>query len=102
MACLKPDSDTELVIPYDCEDKFCSFNVSEFENSVVKLISITRIDTLGRRVRQRVTIINENNSWDKQRIIKCQNFNSFSNFIANTFDNDEHDENDFSLTAYEV
>ena len=52
MACLKPDSDTELVIPYDCEDKFCSFNVSEFENSVVKLISITRIDTLGRRVRQ--------------------------------------------------
>ena len=62
MACLKPDSDTELVIPYDCEDKSCSFNVSEFENSVVKLISITRIDTLGRRVRQRVTIIDENNS----------------------------------------
>ena len=102
MACLKPDSDTELVIPYDCEDKSCSFNVSEFENSVVKLISITRIDTLGRRVRQRVTIIDENNSWDKQRIIKCQNFNSFSNFIVNTFDNDEHDENDSSLTAYEV
>ena len=102
MACLKPDSDTELVIPYDCEDKSCSFNVSEFENSVVKLISITRIDTLGRRVRQRFTIIDENNSWGKQRIIKCQNFNSFSNFIANTFDNDEHDENDSSLNAYEV
>lgn len=102
MACLKPDPDTELVIPYDFEDKFCSFNFSEFENSVVKLISITRIDTLGRRVRQRFTIIDENNSWGKQRIIKCQNFNSFSNFIANTFDNDEHDENDSSLNAYEV
>ena len=34
--CQKPNSDTELVIRYDCEDRLHSFNFSDFQNYVVK------------------------------------------------------------------
>ena len=60
VVCQKPDSDTELVIRYDCEDKLYSFNFSDFKNSVVKLTSVTPTDLFGKRIRQRFTNIEEN------------------------------------------
>ena len=60
VVCHKPDSDTELVIRYDCEDKLYSFNFSDFKNSVVKLTSVTPTDLFGKRIRQRFTNIEEN------------------------------------------
>ena len=63
VVCQKPDSDTELVIRYDCEDKLYSFNFSDFKNSVVKLISVKLTDFLGKRIRQRFTNIEENDFW---------------------------------------
>ena len=61
--CQKPNSDTELVIRYDCEDKLYSFNFSDFKNSVVKLILVKLTDFLGKRIRQRFTNIEENDFW---------------------------------------
>ena len=54
VVCQKPDSDTELVIRYDCEDKLYSFNFSDFKNSVVKLTSVTPTDPLGKPIRQKL------------------------------------------------
>ena len=36
VVCQKPNSDTELVIRYDCEDRLYSFNFPDFQNSIVK------------------------------------------------------------------
>ena len=63
VVCQKPDSDTELVIRYDCEDKLYSFNFSDFKNSVVKLTLVKLTDFLGKRIRQRFTNIEENDFW---------------------------------------
>ena len=98
----KPDSDTELVIRYDCEDKLYSFNFSEFKNSVVKLTSATPTDLFGKRIRQRFTNIEENDFWWEQEIVISQDLNNSSNFIVNFFDNNEYDESDSSLNIYEV
>ena len=62
VVCQKPDSDTELVIRYDCEDKLYSFDFSDFK-SVIKLTSVTLTDLLGKRIRQRFTNIEENDFW---------------------------------------
>ena len=102
VVCQKPDSDTKLVIRYDCEDKLYSFNFSDFKNSVVKLISVTPTDLLGKRIRQRFTNIEENDFWWEQGIVISQDLNNSSNFIVNFFDNDEYDESDSSLNIYEV
>ena len=61
--CQKPDSDTELVIRYDSEDKLYSFNFSDFKNSVIKLTSVTRTDILGKGIKQRLTNIEKNDFW---------------------------------------
>ena len=98
----KPDSHTELVIRYNCEDKLYSFNFSDFKNSVVKLTSVTPTDLLGKRIRQRFTNIEDNNFWWEQGIVISQDLNSSSNFIVNFFDNDEYDESDSSLNICEV
>ena len=84
MVCQKPDSDTELVIRYDCEDKLYSFDFSDFK-SVIKLTSVTPTDLLGKRIRQRFTNIEENNFWWEQGIVISQVLNSSSNFIVNFF-----------------
>ena len=102
VVCQKPDSDTELVIRYDCEDKLYSFNFSDFKNSVVKLILVKLTDFLGKRIRQRFTNIEENDFWWEQGIVISQDLNNSSNFIVNFFDNDEYDESDSSLNIYEV
>ena len=68
MVCQKPNSDTELVIRYDCEDKLHPFNFSDCGNSVVKLTSITPTNLLGKRTRQRFTSIEENDLWWEQEI----------------------------------
>ena len=76
VVCQKPDSDTELVIRYDCEDKLYSFNFSDFKNSVVKLILVKLTDFLGKRIRQRFTNIEENDFWWEQRIVISQDLNN--------------------------
>ena len=60
VVCQKPDSDTELVIRYDCEDKLYSFNFSDFNFSIIKLTSVTPTDILGKLIRQRLTNIKNN------------------------------------------
>ena len=89
VVCQKPDSDTELVIRYDCEDKLYSFNFSDFKNSAVKLTLVKLTDLLGKRIRPRFTNIEENDFWWEQRIVINQDLNNSSNFIVNFFDNDE-------------
>ena len=84
VVCQKPDSDTELVIRYDCEDKLYSFDFSDFK-SVIKLTSVTPTDLLGKRIRQRFTNIEENDFWWEQGIVISQVLNSSSNFIVNFF-----------------
>ena len=83
VVCQKPDSDTELVIRYDCEDKLYSFNFSDFKNSVLKLTWVTPTDLLGKRIRQRFTNIEENGFWWEQGIVISQDLNNSSNFIVN-------------------
>ena len=80
MVCWKPDSDTELVIRYDCEYKLYSFNFSDFKNFVVKLTSVTPTDLLGKRIRQIFTNIEEKYFWVEQGIVLSQDLNNSSNF----------------------
>ena len=98
----KPDSDTELVIRYDGEDKLYSFNFSDFNFSIIKLTSVTPTDILGKVIRQRLTNIENNDFWWEQGIVISRDLNSYLNLIINFFDNDEYDESDFSLNIYEV
>ena len=63
----KPDSDTKLVICYDCKDKLSSFNFSDLKNSVIKLTSVTPTDLLGKRIGQRFTNI------EKRFLVKTRN-----------------------------
>ena len=65
VVCQKPDSDTKLVICYDCKEnhKLSSFHFLDFKNSVIKLTSVTPTDLLGQRIRQRFTNIEENDFW---------------------------------------
>ena len=88
VVCQKPDSDTELVICYDCEDKLYSFNFSDFKNSVVKLKLVTPTDLLGKRIRKRYTNIEENDFWWEQGVVISQDLNNSSNFVVTFFDND--------------
>ena len=59
MLCQKPNSDTELVIRYDCED----------------------------RLRQRFTNDEENDIWWEQGIVINKDLSNSSDFIVNFFDN---------------
>ena len=63
MVCQKPNSDTELVIRYDCEDRLYCFNFSDFQNSVVKLLPVAHADFVGKRIRKRFTNDEENDIW---------------------------------------
>ena len=85
VVCQKPDSDTELVIRYDCEGKLYSFNFSNFKNSVVKLTSVTLTDLLGKRIRQRFTNMEQNEFWLEQGIVISQDLKNSTNFIVNFF-----------------
>ena len=48
VVCQKPNSDTELMIRCDCEDRLYSFNFSDFQNSSVKLIPVTPAYFIGK------------------------------------------------------
>ena len=74
MLCQKPNSDTELVIRYDCED----------------------------RLRQRFTNDEENDIWWEQGIVISKELSKSSDFIVNFFDNEDHDESESSINVYEV
>ena len=51
MVSQKPDSETELEILCDCEDKLYSFKFFDFKNSVIKSTSVTPTDLLGKLIR---------------------------------------------------
>ena len=70
VVCQKPDSDTDLVIRYDCEDEPYSFNFSDFKSSVAKFNSVTQTDLLDKRIRQRFANIEENDfRWEQGIVI---------------------------------
>ena len=92
----KPNSDTELVIHYDCEDRLYSFNFSDFQNYVVKLLPVTHADFIGKQIRQRFTIDEENDIWWKQGIVISKDLSKSLDFIVNFFDNENYDESESS------
>ena len=53
--CQKPESQSELVIWYDCEKKFYSFSFTDFLNGDVKLVPVTCNYLTGKNIRQRFT-----------------------------------------------
>ena len=87
VVCQKPNSDTELVIRYDCEERLYYFNFSDFQNSVVKLLPVALVDFIGNRIRQRFTNDEENDIWWEQGIVINKDLSNSSDFIVNFFDN---------------
>ena len=102
VVCQKPNSDTELVIRYDCEERWYSFNYSDFQNYVVKLLPVTHADFISKRIRQRFTNDEENDIWWEQGIVISKDLSNSSDFIVNFFDNEDYDESESSLNVYEV
>ena len=102
VVCHKPNSDTEFVIRYDCEDRLYSFNFSDFQNSVVKLLPVTHTDFIGKRIRHGFTNDDKNDIWWKQGILISKDLRNSSDFIVNFFDNEDYDEIESSLNVYEV
>ena len=102
MVCRKPNSDTELVIHYDCEDRLYSFNFSDFQNSIVKLLPVAHADIIGKRIRQRFTNDEENDIWWEQGIVISKDLRNSSDFIVNFFDNEDSEESESSLNVSEV
>ena len=98
----KPNSDTELVIRYDCKDRLYCFNFSDFQNSVVKLLPVTHADFVGKRIRKKFTNDEENDIWWEQGIVISKDWSNSSDFIVNFFDNEDYDESKSSLNVYEV
>ena len=47
------NSNTELVIRYNCEERLFSFNFPDFHNSIAKLLPVTPADFIAKRIRQR-------------------------------------------------
>ena len=60
VVCQKLNSDTELVIRYNCEDRSHSFNSSDFQNPIIKLLPFTHADFISKRIRQKFTNDKEN------------------------------------------
>ena len=50
VVCQKPNSDTKLVIRYDCKNRLHSFKFSGFQNSIVKLLPATNADFIGEQI----------------------------------------------------
>ena len=88
LVCQKPNSDTKLVIRYDCEDRLYSFNFSDFQNSIVRLLPVTPTDFIGKRIRQRFTNDEENDIWWEQGIVISKDLGNSLDFIVNFFDNE--------------
>ena len=102
MVCQKLNSDTELVVCYDCKDRLYSFNISDFQNFVVQLLTVTSADFIAKLIRQTFTIDQENDNWWEQGIVISKDLSNYSDFIVNFFDNEDHDESESSLNVYEV
>ena len=60
---------TSVVIRYDCQDRLSSFNFSDFQNSIVKLLPVTYEDFIGKPTRQRFTNDEENDFWWEQETV---------------------------------
>ena len=102
MVCQKPNSDTELVIRYGCENRLYSFKFPDFQNSVVKLLPVTHGDFIGKRIRQRFSNDEENDTWWEQGIVISKDLSNSSDSIVNFFDDEDYDESESSLNVYEV
>ena len=102
VVCQKPNSDNELVIRCDCEDRLYSFNFSDFQNSVVKLLPVTHADFIGKGIRQKFTNDEENDIWWEQGIVISKDLSNSSDFIVNFFNKEDYDESESSLNVYEV
>ena len=98
----RPNSDTELVIRYDYEDRLYSFNFSAFQNFFLKLLPVTRVDFIGKRIRQRFKNDEGNDIWWEQGIVICKDLSNFSDFLVNVFGNEDYHESESSLNVYEL
>ena len=85
VVCRKPDSDTELVIHYDSEDKLILLIFQASRILLLNWLQPHQQIFLGKRIRQRFTNIEENDFWWEQRIVISQDLNNSWNFIANFF-----------------
>ena len=71
VVCLKPDTASELVIRYDCEETLYSFDYSEFLDSLVRLVPIFPQYLLGKKIRQRFVSDDETDMWWETGSNKC-------------------------------
>ena len=99
VVCQKPNSNTELVFRYECEDRLYSFNFSDFQCSIVKLLPVTHADFIGKRIRQRFTDDEENDIRWEQGIVISKDLSNSSDFIVIFFDNEDYDESESSLNV---
>ena len=88
LVCQKPNSDTKVVIRYDCEDRLYTFKFSDFQNSIVRLLPVTPTDLIGKRIRQRFTNDEKNDIWWEQGIVISKDLGNSLDFI-NFFDNED-------------
>ena len=55
VVCLKPDTDSELVIRYNCEEKLYSFAFSDYGDGLLRLLPLTSEFALGKKICQKFT-----------------------------------------------
>ena len=62
--CIKPNTWSELVIIYDCEDTLYCFHYSDFENEFVKLLYLSPPDFLNKKIKQKFIAAESENWWE--------------------------------------
>ena len=98
--CQKPESQSELVIRYDCEKKFYSFSFTNFLNGDVKLVPVTCNYLTGKNIRQRFTNGSEEDSWWEAglwQVMDCDSQGISGDFTVNFFDKSDSAELDEAL-----
>ena len=88
--CLKPSSDSELVIKYDGYETLYSFDYSELHDGLLELIAVEPEYALGKVILQKFYDEDEVDSWwEKGRIIDIKD-----DFTADVAGNDLENGND--------
>ena len=69
--CIKPNTESELVIRYDCEDTYC-FEYSIFGNELVKLLHLSPPDFLNKKIKQRFIAVESEDWWEIGFVINVE------------------------------
>ena len=88
VVCLKPNSDTELVIKYDGDEQFYACDYSEFaEHELLQVIEIQPEWALGRMISQRFeTESGDESWWERGRILSHKD----GNYTVEYYDNENN------------